>query len=69
MQLAQNAVHGAMAGYTAFSSGVINNRTVSELHIKQEPLGTFTRKSFAHTLEFSTNFPPEGVHSHPGAGG
>ena len=30
MQLAQNAVHGSMAGYTAFSSGVINNRTVSE---------------------------------------
>ncbi|CAM9846235.1 unnamed protein product [Ascophyllum nodosum] len=28
MQLAQNAVHGSMAGYTAFSSGVINNRTV-----------------------------------------
>lgn len=29
MQLAQNAVHGAMAGYTAFSAGVVNNRTVS----------------------------------------
>eukprot|EP00612_Vaucheria_litorea_P003983 CAMPEP_0171462748 /NCGR_PEP_ID=MMETSP0945-20130129/6655_1 /TAXON_ID=109269 /ORGANISM="Vaucheria litorea, Strain CCMP2940" /LENGTH=443 /DNA_ID=CAMNT_0011989323 /DNA_START=138 /DNA_END=1469 /DNA_ORIENTATION=- len=28
MQLAQNAVHGAMAGYTAFCTGVINNRTV-----------------------------------------
>lgn len=28
MQLAQNAVHGAMAGYTAFSAGVVNNRTV-----------------------------------------
>lgn len=28
MQLAQNAVHGAMAGYTSFSAGVINNRTV-----------------------------------------
>lgn len=30
MQLAQNAVHGAMAGYTAFSAGVVNNRTVSD---------------------------------------
>ena len=30
MQLAQNAVHGAMAGYTAFSAGVVNNRTVSK---------------------------------------
>lgn len=29
MQLAQNAVHGAMAGYTAFSVGVVNDRTVS----------------------------------------
>lgn len=28
MQLAQNAVHGAMAGYTAFAAGVVNNRTV-----------------------------------------
>ena len=28
MQLAQNAVHGAMAGYTGFSSGLINNRDV-----------------------------------------
>lgn len=28
MQLAQNAVHGAMAGYTAFSAAVVNNRTV-----------------------------------------
>jgi 6-phosphofructokinase 1 len=26
--LAQNAVHGAMAGFTAFSSGVVNNKTV-----------------------------------------
>ena len=29
MQLAQNAVHGAMAGYTAFSVGMVNDRTVS----------------------------------------
>ncbi|CAM9981675.1 unnamed protein product, partial [Choristocarpus tenellus] len=29
MQLAQNAVHGTMAGYTAFSAAVVNNRTVS----------------------------------------
>lgn len=29
MQLAQNAVHGAMAGYTAFSAGMVNDRTVS----------------------------------------
>eukprot|EP00904_Undaria_pinnatifida_P002128 jgi/Undpi1/11916/HiC_scaffold_4.g01615.m1 len=28
MQLAQNAVHGAMAGYTAFSVGTVNDRTV-----------------------------------------
>lgn len=28
MLLAQNAVHGAMAGYTAFSTGLINNRVV-----------------------------------------
>jgi 6-phosphofructokinase 1 len=28
MQLAQNAVHGAMAGYTGFSTGLINNRVV-----------------------------------------
>ena len=28
MQLAQNAVHGCMAGFTAFSTGVVNNRTV-----------------------------------------
>eukprot|EP00611_Tribonema_gayanum_P027180 TRINITY_DN6637_c0_g1_i1.p1 TRINITY_DN6637_c0_g1~~TRINITY_DN6637_c0_g1_i1.p1 ORF type:complete len:491 (+),score=176.63 TRINITY_DN6637_c0_g1_i1:136-1608(+) len=27
LQLAQNAVHGAMAGYTAFAAGVVNNRT------------------------------------------
>jgi len=26
--IAQNAVHGAMAGYTGFSSGLVNNRTV-----------------------------------------
>ncbi|CAN0446117.1 unnamed protein product, partial [Hapterophycus canaliculatus] len=29
MQLAQNAVHGAMAGYTAFSAGMVNDRMVS----------------------------------------
>lgn len=29
MQLAQNAVHGAMAGYTAFSVGMVNDRIVS----------------------------------------
>jgi 6-phosphofructokinase 1 len=28
MILAQNAVHGAMAGYTGFTSGLVNNRTV-----------------------------------------
>lgn len=28
MLLAQNAVHGAMAGYTAFSTGLLNNRVV-----------------------------------------
>lgn len=28
MVLAQNAVHGAMAGYTSFSVGLINNRVV-----------------------------------------
>lgn len=28
MQLAQNAVHGAMAGYTGFSTGLVNNRVV-----------------------------------------
>lgn len=27
-QLAQNAVHGCMAGYTGFSTGLVNNRTV-----------------------------------------
>jgi len=26
MLLSQNAVHGAMAGYTAFSVGLVNNR-------------------------------------------
>lgn len=47
MQLAQNAVHGAMAGYTAFSSGVINNRTVSDSNpnrMKQELLYPFKRQ-------------------------
>lgn len=28
MVLAQNAVHGAMAGYTSFSVGLVNNRVV-----------------------------------------
>ncbi len=28
MLLSQNAVHGAMAGYTAFSTGLVNNRVV-----------------------------------------
>lgn len=28
MLLAQNSVHGAMAGYTAFSTGLVNNRVV-----------------------------------------
>mmetsp|Transcript_3435 Transcript_3435/g.8946 ORF Transcript_3435/g.8946 Transcript_3435/m.8946 type:complete len:83 (+) Transcript_3435:292-540(+) len=28
MQLAQNAVHGAMAGLTGFSVGLVNNRIV-----------------------------------------
>lgn len=28
MILAQNAVHGAMAGYTGFTSAMVNNRTV-----------------------------------------
>jgi 6-phosphofructokinase len=28
MLLAQNAVHGAMAGYTGFSVGLVNNRVV-----------------------------------------
>jgi len=28
MQLAQNAVHGAMAGFTGFSVGLCNNRMV-----------------------------------------
>ena len=28
MTLAQNAVHGCMAGYTGFTSGLVNNRTV-----------------------------------------
>ena len=28
MMLAQNAVHGAMAGYTGFSVGLVNNRVV-----------------------------------------
>ena len=28
MQLAQNAVHGTMAGYTGFSTGLVNNRMV-----------------------------------------
>jgi len=28
MQLAQNAVHGAMAGYTGFTVGLCNNRMV-----------------------------------------
>ena len=28
MQLAQNAVHGAMAGFTGFSTGIVNNRLV-----------------------------------------
>lgn len=35
MQLAQNAVHGAMAGYTAFSAGVVNNRTVRRLEAEE----------------------------------
>ena len=26
--LAQNAVHGAMAGFTGFSTGIVNNRVV-----------------------------------------
>lgn len=28
MLLAHNAVHGAMAGYTAFTTGLVNNRVV-----------------------------------------
>ena len=28
MTLAQNAVHGCMAGFTGFTSGLVNNRTV-----------------------------------------
>ena len=28
MQLAQNAVHGAMAGFTGFSVGLVNNKMV-----------------------------------------
>ena len=28
MLLAQNAVHGAMAGYTSFTTGLVNNRMV-----------------------------------------
>ena len=28
MYLAQSAVHGAMAGYTGFSTGLVNNRLV-----------------------------------------
>jgi 6-phosphofructokinase 1 len=28
MILAQNAVHGAMAGFTAFTTGLVNNRIV-----------------------------------------
>lgn len=28
MLLAQNAVHGAMAGYTGFTVGLVNNRVV-----------------------------------------
>ena len=28
MLLATNSVHGAMAGYTAFSTGLVNNRVV-----------------------------------------
>lgn len=28
MLLSQNAVHGAMAGFTAFSTGLLNNRVV-----------------------------------------
>ena len=28
MPLAQNAVHGAMAGYTCFTTGLVCNRTV-----------------------------------------
>lgn len=36
MQLAQNAVHGAMAGYTAFSVGMVNDRVVRETKISQK---------------------------------
>jgi hypothetical protein len=32
MQLAQNAVHAAMAGYTAFTVGLVNNK-VKKQHI------------------------------------
>lgn len=40
MILAQNAVHGAMAGYTGFTSAMINNRTVfipMEVIVKTSP--------------------------------
>jgi 6-phosphofructokinase 1 len=40
MILAQNAVHGAMAGYTGFTSGMVNNRTVMipmDLIVKTSP--------------------------------
>lgn len=44
--IAQNAVHGAMAGYTAFTSGLVNNRTV----LLPMKLVTATSPSFLNPL-------------------
>jgi len=44
--IAQNAVHGGMAGYTAFTSGLVNNRTV----LLPMKLVTATSPSFLNPL-------------------
>ncbi|XXQ29815.1 Phosphofructokinase domain-containing protein [Plasmodiophora brassicae] len=51
MILAQNAVHGAMAGYTGFTSGLVNNRTVLlPINLVTESSPTFLNPN-GHTWE------------------
>ena len=53
MILAQNAVHGAMAGFTAFSVGLVNNRIVYIPISRYSPEYFFPTKvhSFQHYIQ------------------
>jgi 6-phosphofructokinase len=41
MQLAQNAVHAAMAGYTAFTVGLVNNKARNTYQVHSIALHSF----------------------------